>query len=310
MPKDNQDDPRAALIQRVAAAHNLPEEWQTRMAEAEDELTDDEIRADGRAAAAEELQTRARATPRIRTVPTQDDPATITRRQTDAMVIRMAGGIPADDVRPYMGLSALDMARDALTRSGATVRGLSADEVLTRAMTTSDFPLVVSNTMGKVALATYQAASSPLKVLSRQRVLPNFKESTSIRLGEMGRLEELTESGEFTHTSRAENGETMSITTYGRAGNVSRKLLVNDELSLLGDMTAAFGEAAAATEADLMADLLTSNPNLSDGVAVFATARGNLAATGTAISVASVDLARKSMRAMKGLDGRFCYKPC
>ena len=42
----------------------------------------------------------------IRVIGSQDDPATITRRQTDAMVIRMAGGSPADDVRPYMGLSA------------------------------------------------------------------------------------------------------------------------------------------------------------------------------------------------------------
>lgn len=304
MPKDTQDETRATLIQRLVAAHDLPGEWATRMEEAGEELTDDEIRTQARAAAAEALQTRARQTTRIRVVGSQDDPAIITRRQTDALVIRMAGGTPAEDVRPFMGLSALDMARDALTRSGVSVRGLSADDVLTRAMTTSDFPLVVSNAMGKVALASYQAASSPLKILSRQRVLPNFKESTSIRLGEMGRLEELTESGEFTHTSRAENGETMQITTYGRAGNVSRKLLVNDDLNLLGDMTAAFGEAAAATEADLMADLLTSNPNLSDGVAVFATARGNLAASGTVISVTSVDLARKAMRAMKGLDGR------
>jgi len=196
------------------------------------------------------------------------------------------------------------MARDALTRSGVSVRGLSADEVLTRAMSNSDFPLVVSNAMGKVAAQSYQAASSPLKVLSRQRVLPNFKESTSIRLGEMGRLEPLTESGEFTHTSRAENGESMSITTFGRGGNVTRKLFVNDDLGLLGDMTAAFGEAAAATETDIMVNLVTSNPNLSDGTPVIHASRGNLAAVGTAISVASVDLARKARRAFTGLDGR------
>ena len=196
------------------------------------------------------------------------------------------------------------MARDALTRSGVAVRGLSADEVLTRAMSTSDFPILVSNAMGKVAAQAYQAASSPLKVLSRQRVLPNFKESTSIRLGEMGRLEELTESGEFTHTSRAENGESMSITIFGRGVNVTRKLIVNDELNLLGDMTAAFGEAGAATEADLLVDLLTSNPNLSDGNPVFGTARGNKAATGAALSVATVDTARKAMRGVNGLDGK------
>ena len=288
---------RAAIRTIARSAGMTPEQ-------ADDMVDRDLTITEARAEAFDAMQTRGRQTPRIRVVGSHDDPATITRRQTDALVIRMAGGTPADDVRPFMGLSALDMARDALTRSGVSVRGLSADDVLTRAMTNSDFPLLVSNAMGKVAAQAYQAASSPLKILFKQRVLPNFKESTSIRLGEMGRLEELTESGEFTHTSRAEDGESMSITTFGRAGNVTRKLIVNDELNLLGDMTAAFGEAGAATEADLLVNLLTSNPNLSDGNPVFGTARGNQAATGAALSVATVDAARKAMRGVKGLDGK------
>ncbi len=55
--------------------------------------------------------------------------------------------------------------------------------------------------MGKVAFDSYQAAASPLKALARQRTLPDFKTSTSIRLGEVGRLGALAESGEITHTS-------------------------------------------------------------------------------------------------------------
>lgn len=305
MPEDLIENPAAptpaenrAAIRTIARSAGMTTE------QADDMVDRDLTITEARAEAFEAMQTRGRQTPHIRVIGSQDDPATITRRQTDAMVIRMSGGTPADDVRPYMGMSALDIARDNLTRSGVSVRGLSADEVLTRAMSNSDFPLVVSNAMGKVAAQKYEAASSPLMILSKPRTLPNFKESTSIRLGEMGRLEPLTESGEFTHTSRAENGESMSITTYGRAGNVTRKLLVNDDLGLLGDTTAAFGEAAAATVADIMVDLVTGNPNLSDGVPVFHASRGNLAATGTTISVASVDLARKAMRGFKGLDGK------
>lgn len=245
------------------------------------------------------------AAPIIRTHTTgNDDPATITRRQSDALACRMAGGTVAEDVRPYMGESMLDVARACLTRSGQSVRGMSADELLHRAAhTTSDFPLVVSNAMNKVALATYQAAASPLKSLARQRTLPNFKDSTSIRLGEVGRLEPLNESGEITATSRAENGESFRLSTYARALNVSRELIINDDLGLLGDMTRAFAEAAAATEADIMVELLTSNPSLSDGVAVFHASRGNLGAA-AALSVNSVDAARKAMRAVKGLDGK------
>ena len=305
MPEELIDNPAASTAAENRAAIRTIARSAGMTTEQADDMVDRDLTiTEARAEAFEAMQTRGRQTPRIRIVGSQEDPANVTRRQTDALVIRMAGGTPADDVRPYMGMTLLDMARDALTRSGVSVRGLSADEVFTRAITESDHPLVVSNAMGKVAMAAYQAAQSPLKTLGRQRTLNNFKASTSIRLGELGRLEPLSESGEFTHTSRAENGESITLSTYGRALNVTRKLVIDDDLGLLGDMTAAFGEAAAATEADIMVGLLTSNPNLSDGVAVFASGRGNLAASGTAISVTSVDLARKAMRGVTGLDGK------
>tara|TARA_R110002074_G_scaffold216620_4_gene386661 strand:- start:6736 stop:8511 length:1776 start_codon:yes stop_codon:yes gene_type:complete len=253
------------------------------------------------------VQDRRRAAPIIRShAPANDDPATIIRRQSDALAFRMgAGGDPADDVRPFLNLSLRDMAVDALTRSGVSTRGMSADEVFTRAgeHTTSDFPLTVSNAMGKVALDTYRAAESPLKALCRQRTLPNFKDSTSIRLGEMGRLEELAESGEITHTSRAENGETMRLKTFARGVTVSRKLMIDDDLGLLGDMTAALGEAAAQTEADILVDLLTGNPDLSDGTAVFDASRDNIG-TASAPDVDALTEARLAMRTRKGLDGK------
>ena len=264
-----------------------------------------------KAAVFDALEERRRSAPVIRThAPQNDDPTVIRQRREEALHVRMAGGEPKPEVRAYMGESFLDMARDSLTRSGVSTRGLSPDEVFTRAAehTTSDFPTLVSNAMNKTALASYQAAASPLKTLGRQRSLSNFKTATSIRLGEMGRLEELAESGEITATSRAENGETMHLKTYARGITVSRKLLIDDDLGMLGDMTAAFGEAAAQTEADILLDLITSNPDLSDGDPVFTEGRGNLATTGVPLDDAGVqaalDAARKAMRTTKGLDGK------
>ncbi|MEZ5794925.1 prohead protease/major capsid protein fusion protein [Albidovulum sp.] len=259
-------------------------------------------------ARAEAFEAMTRRTPaRIRTTaPANGDPATLRTRQADALAFRMAGGELPDASREFVNMSLRDMAADALTRAGESTRGLSADELFTRAAAhgTSDFPLLVSNAMGKVALDSYRAAESPLKALARQRTLPNFKESTSIRLGEMGRLEEMTEHGEFTHTSRAEAGEKMALKTFGRAINVSRKLLIDDDLNLLGDMTAALGAAAAQTEADELVSTFTGNPLLSDGTAVFATGRGNMAAAGADITETSLDAARLAMRGVKGLDGK------
>ena len=247
------------------------------------QVADDLIDADAdltraKAEVFDAVQAKRRSAPIIRShAPANDDPATINRRQSDALAFRAAGGECPEDARQYLNLSLKDMAVEALTRSGESVRGLSADEIFTRAAhTTSDFPLVVSNAANKVALDTYRAAESPLKTLARQRTLPNFKDSTAIRLGEMGRLEPLDENGEITHTSRAENGETLALGTFARGFTVSRKLMIDDDLGLLGDITAAMGEAAAQTEADIMVALLTGNPNLSDGTAVFDASRENV----------------------------------
>ena len=300
MPKDTQND-RTALITRLQTAFNLPDEWATRAADISDELSDDEIRADAREAALAVRSARKPAT--IRTVGANDDPATIVTRQAGALVHRMTGGDLAPESREFANLSLMDMARESLTRSGVSVRGMSVDEVLQRAAHgTSDFPLVVSNAAGKVALDAYKAAETPLKLLSRQRTLSNFKAATSIRLGGMGRLEALTEQGEFTATSRAEHGESMKLATFGRRMDVSRQLMIDDDLNLLGDTVSALGQAAAQTEADLMVALITGNPNLSDGNPVFYGPRDNVA-SGLVLDVEGIAAARQVMRGRKDLDG-------
>lgn len=302
MALDETND-RAELVENLRTACGLSEDWATRMADAE--MTDDEIRESAR----EEMLKRSTDAPRIRVHGSSEDPATIRTRQADAVAFRMAGGELPDASRDFVNMTLRDMALDSLQRAGEATRGLSTDEIFTRAAHgTSDFPLVVSNAMGKVALDSYRAAESPLKRLARQRTLPNFKPSQSIRLGEMGRLEEMSEQGEFTHTSRAETGESMSLKTFGRAISVSRKLLIDDDLNMLGDMTSAIGQAAAQTEADELVSILTSNPNMADGNPVFYAARGNLAGSGTSIGSAgdlgALDAARQAMRKTKGLDGK------
>ncbi|KIN73263.1 prohead protease/major capsid protein fusion protein [Sulfitobacter guttiformis] len=256
-------------------------------------------------------QNRQRSAPIIRShAPANDDPAVITRRQTDAVAYRMAGGELPEDARQYVNLSLRDMASESLAREGISTRGMSADEVFTRAAhTSSDFPLVVSNAANKVALDTYKAAESPLKSLCRQKTLANFKESIAIRLGEMGRLEPLNEDGEIKATSRAENGESMRLKTFARGLTVTRELLINDDLNMLGDMTAALGEAAAQTEADELVKLLIDNPAMSDGITVFDDSRGNVHDVANAFETSggaqlAIAAARKAMRKRTGLDGK------
>lgn len=293
MPFDT-PEARDEFVETIRSTLGLSEGWADTLSEDADE---DAIRAAAREAMGQ------RSAPRIRTTRSHDDPAAIQTRAADALAFRMVGGVVPEASREYVNLSLREHAAAALQRAGISTRGLSADEVFARSMHgTSDFPLLVSNAMGKVAAQAYQAAESPLKALARQRTLPNFKTSTAIRLGEMGRLEEMNEHGEFTHTSRAESGETMSLRTFGRAINVSRRLLVDDDLCLLGDMTAAMGQAAAQTEAEELVALLTGNPALSDGQPVFHASRENTVAV--ALSETALSDARRHLRTVTGLDGK------
>ena len=240
-----------------------------------------------------------------------DDPVNYRRRAGKALRVRMGVALDEKDgdaeaVRGFMGLSLRDMAGDCLTRAGVSTRGLPVLDVFERAAqhSTSDFPLIVADSMTSVALASYRAAESALKQLCRRRSLVNFKDSQSIRLGEMGQLEKLDEGGEIRHTSRGEAGEKMALETYARAITLSRTLLLNDDLGMLADTVSALGSAAAQTEASILAGLLNDNPNLSDGTAVFHADRGNISDGQTAEpAVAALTEARKAMRTRKGLDG-------
>lgn len=273
-----------------------------------DQLIDQE--ADMTAAKAtvfDALEQSRRSAPVVRVHGSNEDPATIRTRQADALAYRMGGLVELPEAsRTFADVSLMDMAREAVERMGTSTRGMSRDEVLHRAAAhgTSDFALTVMDATGKTAMASYRAAESPLKALCRKQTLRDFKTSTAIRLGEMGELEEMAENGEFTATSRAEEGESINLKTFGRRIDLTRNLIINDDLNLLSDTVRAFGEAAAQTEAAIMVAMLTGNPDMRDGTPVFDASRGNIGGTAGLPSKATLTENREAMRLRTGTDGK------
>ena len=309
MPKDIQDhEGRAALIQRVRAAQNLPEEWATRMADAEDELSDDDIRQSGREEAAAIRATRQPVT--IRTAAaSNDDPAVIRTRQAEALAARMMGTAPSDAARPFMGYGLADHARDALAAAGVAVRGLGAEELMTRAMHgTSDFPTLLTESGNRVLMAAYTQDASLLRTIARQRAASDFRALSIVKLGEFSGLQEVTEHGEVKAMTTGEAVEGYALKTFAGTFSLSRKAIINDDLGAFGRWGEMMGRAAAETEAAQLIGLLTANAGggvkLSDGQNLFHASHGNLAASGAALSETSLSAARLAMRTQKGLDGK------
>jgi phage major head subunit gpT-like protein len=91
---------------------------------------------------------------------------------------------------------------------------------------------------------------------------------------------------------------------------LSRQAIINDDLGAFADSNAAFGQAAAQTEADLLVSLLTANSgngvNLDDGNPLYGTGatRGNKSASGDSITITSLSAARQALRGMKDIDGK------
>lgn len=297
---------RAELIRRVRAAHNLPDDWQTRMEEAGEEITDDEIRADGRALAQERRST----APRIRVVGTQDDPVTTMQRRGDALYARVSGEAPSVEARPFMGESLRDMARACVEATGNSTRTMDADQLFRAAMhTTTDFPQLLSSTGNRSLMAAYQRAQSPVQTtLARQSTMSDFRPGTKLALSDIGLLEKVSESGEIKHTSRGEASESYALDTYAAQFAISRKALINDDLGAFRDWSQTAGRMAAETEANLLLALLLSNPTMNeDSTALFHADHGNLAGSAVAIGDSggfdALKDGRKAMRGMKALDG-------
>ena len=260
---------------------------------------------EARSAVFAEMQRRSVPVSNIRVGPSGDDPAVVQDRMAEALACRAMGTEPSEGARAYMSLGMSDMARQSLQRSGqAGIATLGREEVLTRALhTTSDFPNLLTATGNRILMPAYRAAESQLKQLARQRTADDFRPMSLLKLGEFGKLQKVTEAGEIKALTTGEAKEGYSLETFGGMFNLSRKAIINDDLGAFARWAEMMGRAAAETEADQLVSLLTANPVMEDGNALFSAAHGNLSATGAAPDVDSLSAARLALRRQTGLDG-------
>ena len=238
---------------------------------------------------------------------TFDDPAFHRSAMTDALVSRMGGGEPQGASRELAGLSWPDMHRRHLRQAGQSVTGLSDVEVILRALTTSDMPLIAGAATNIVIRRTYDAAISPIAAAFGTRDLPDFRPEqqvlvdwTTLAVGKVGEM------GEFRSSYVTETGEEISLYTIGGITGVSRQLWINGA-SALGNLSQAHGRRLAADVSDRMVAYIVQNsgngPNMKDTVPVFSLGRGNilnLDVTSITTVIDSVLAARASASKRKG----------
>ena len=223
---------------------------------------------------------------------------------SDALCIR--SNIPISKPHPgakdLTAVSIVEMARMYLAHRGVSASGMAKGELINRAMTTSDFPLLLADAASKSVIGGYNEAPGTHRGISRLTFAPDFKKTFRVAAGEAPDLELVNEDGEFKYSALTETGTSVSLATYGGLQAVSRQTLINDDTGEILRALRGRGAAATRLEADVTWGVLISNPVMSDGQTLFHATHNNIA-TAAVPTVTSLGEMRELLRKQKGLGG-------
>ena len=220
--------------------------------------------------------------------------------------------------REFRGMRLVDMAREFVEMAGGTARGMTPQELARAALgcdrqavraagmhSTSDFPLLLGGTVNRTLRDAYTNAPQTWRPLGRQTTVPDFRAVTRAALGDIAALEQVKEHGEYKYGTLSEDGAPIKVAKFGKIIAITWETIVNDDLGALTRIPAALGNAAAATESNVVWALLLGNPNFTDGVPFYDAAHGNLAGGGGAINTTTLAAARSALRKQKSKAGEF-----
>ncbi len=242
-----------------------------------------------------------------------DQSETIRAASVSAILCKAGKGTPEMRAEAasagYGGHTLLDFAKASLTRSGVVHAHMSKKEIVAAAFThsTSDFPLLLENTMHKALLSGYAVASNTWRRFCAVGSVSDFRAHNRYMRGSIGNLLGKTELNEFKHGSLSDGTkESITAATKGLIIGLSREMIVNDDLGAFVSVAADLGQSAARTiESDVYAALASNSglgPVLSDGKTLFHADHSNLGA-GAAISVGAIDADRVLMASQQDSGG-------
>ena len=175
-------------------------------------------------------------------------------------------------------------------------RGMPPSEIISRALTSSDFGNDVATAFQRVAVASFDAAVSGYEKLVRRIAVPDFKPARVPTLS-VGDFEERPEHSEWTHTAVRAGSvlEEAGVITQGELVTISRQSLVNDDAGQIAAVARQYGNAASLSVAKAIADVLADTGNLDDASPLFHADHSNLLTGGAAPAVSSIDAAMASL---------------
>lgn len=230
---------------------------------------------------------------------------------SDMLMMRAGIAIekPHPAARDLQSMSIAALAESVLSMTGGNLDDRTKPGLIRAAMSTSDFPSLLAGVAGKSLGRGYEIAPTTHMVWTASREVADYKPQTLVNLSEAPGLLAVGEGAEYRNGSLADSATTFKVAKYGRIVEITEEALVNDDTGAFTGVPFSMGVAARRNECDLTYATLIGNPVLGDGNPLFHASHGNLAATGTALNITSLSVARAAMRRQKGLSGQGFLDP-
>ena len=229
------------------------------------------------------------------------------RAASDALAPRMGAKIdaPHPAAADFRQTGMVGFAAMCLAARGESTLGKSSASIIHGAMTTSDFPELLSSASNKALVNRFEALAADHRPLCDSGNLVDFKPAKVINTSFLPGLARKLEGGEITYGAITEGAETYQLATYARGLMLTREAMIGDEFGAFEGLVRSSANSAARLERDLVFGVLTANRAMSDGYALFHANHGNLDTTSANISAAGLSIARGLMRKQKDSSGGF-----
>lgn len=206
-------------------------------------------------------------------------------------------------------LTLVDHAKLSLERAGESTRGLDPMKIAGTALTqtTSDFPVLLENTMHKALLNAYATHPDTWSMFCKVGSVRDFRAHSRYRTGSLGNYDTINEAGEFINKAIPDGEKaTVQVDTRGNLINISRKSIVNDDMGAFITLAVDLGRAGKRTVEAAVYALLAENsglgPTMADALPLFDAGHSNIS-TGAALSAASIDADRVVMGSQTDVSG-------
>ncbi len=224
----------------------------------------------------------------------------------DGLALRVGAKIekPVEGSAQYRNMSLTEVASDLL---GADARGMSKHEIAKRSLVTGDFPLLLQSVGSRVLTSEFEAQTASYKAWMKMVDVPDFRTMSELTTSfGGGRLDKIKERADLKKLGGTEQEETWKIETFGNSFELSREMLINDDLGNFTNLVGTFARMAQTTANGIAYDILQnkgdySSYKMADGSGMWIAGRNNT--TTTALSSEALSEARLKMSKHKSVDG-------